>query len=237
MASRRAGSDHLPPGRHAQRRTGQAARRSRRTGEIRRGRADLCHVPRPRPHLPARTRQRLADAGTPAAAGSQAGHRLPGGVRTRANSTSRCMARPITSASRAPARAAMVSDPSMSMSMASPRKCCWKPWMKSKSRPGSNAPRTGTGKKADSRAVRKQRPRPTHAGCVTTAMPGAIVDVKVKVGDKIKAGDGVLVIEAMKMENEVQAPVPAPSSPFTSPRAIRSRRTRCWWRFSRKPDA
>jgi pyruvate carboxylase subunit B len=38
-------------------------------------------------------------------------------------------------------------------------------------------------------------------------MPGTIVDVKVKPGDKVKAGDGVLVIEAMKMENEVQAPV------------------------------
>jgi len=50
------------------------------------------------------------------------------------------------------------------------------------------------------------RPRPTHAGCVTTAMPGTIVDVKVKVGDKVNAGDGVLVIEAMKMENEIQAP-------------------------------
>ena len=42
-------------------------------------------------------------------------------------------------------------------------------------------------------------------GCVTTAMPGTIVAVKVKVGDKVKAGDGVLVIEAMKMENEIQA--------------------------------
>ena len=49
------------------------------------------------------------------------------------------------------------------------------------------------------------RPRPHHAGCVTTAMPGTIVAVKVKVGDKVKAGDGVLVIEAMKMENEIQA--------------------------------
>ena len=29
----------------------------------------------------------------------------------------------------------------------------------------------------------------------------------VKVGDKLKAGDPVLVIEAMKMENEVPAPV------------------------------
>lgn len=53
----------------------------------------------------------------------------------------------------------------------------------------------------------KSRPRPTHAGCVTTAMPGTIVEVKVKAGDQVKAGDGVLVIEAMKMENEIQAPV------------------------------
>lgn len=50
------------------------------------------------------------------------------------------------------------------------------------------------------------RPRPTHEGCVTTAMPGNIVDIKVKVGDKVKAGDPVLVIEAMKMENEIQSP-------------------------------
>jgi len=50
------------------------------------------------------------------------------------------------------------------------------------------------------------RPRPTHEGCVTTAMPGTIVDVKIKVGDSVNAGDGVLVIEAMKMENEIQAP-------------------------------
>lgn len=50
------------------------------------------------------------------------------------------------------------------------------------------------------------RPRPTHVGCVTTAMPGNIVEVKVKAGDKVSAGDPVLVIEAMKMENEIQAP-------------------------------
>jgi pyruvate carboxylase subunit B len=29
----------------------------------------------------------------------------------------------------------------------------------------------------------------------------------VKIGQTVKAGDGVLVIEAMKMENEVQAPI------------------------------
>jgi pyruvate carboxylase subunit B len=49
------------------------------------------------------------------------------------------------------------------------------------------------------------RPRPHHKGCVTTAMPGTIVAIKVNVGDKVKAGDAVLVIEAMKMENEIEA--------------------------------
>jgi len=52
-----------------------------------------------------------------------------------------------------------------------------------------------------------KRPRPSHQGHVTTAMPGAIVDVLVVPGTKVKAGDPVLVIEAMKMENEVQAPI------------------------------
>lgn len=52
-----------------------------------------------------------------------------------------------------------------------------------------------------------KRPRPSHQGHVTTAMPGTIVDVLVAPGTKIKAGDPVLVIEAMKMENEVQAPI------------------------------
>ena len=51
------------------------------------------------------------------------------------------------------------------------------------------------------------RPQPSHQGCVATAMPGTIVDVKVKAGDKVEAGDGILVIEAMKMENEIQAPI------------------------------
>ncbi|MCX7627592.1 MAG: sodium-extruding oxaloacetate decarboxylase subunit alpha [Methylophilaceae bacterium] len=69
----------------------------------------------------------------------------------------------------------------------------------------SDGKSAGRKKTAPSTGV-SNRPRPTHAGCVTTAMPGTIVDVKVKVGDKVEAGDGILVIEAMKMENEIQAP-------------------------------
>ncbi|MBI5918251.1 MAG: sodium-extruding oxaloacetate decarboxylase subunit alpha [Nitrosomonadales bacterium] len=61
-------------------------------------------------------------------------------------------------------------------------------------------------KKSATAASASNRPRPSHKGCVTTAMPGTIVEVKAKIGDKVEAGDGLLVIEAMKMENEIQAP-------------------------------
>ena len=64
---------------------------------------------------------------------------------------------------------------------------------------------SGGSKKKTASNTESGRPRATHAGHVTTSMPGTIVAVKVKVGDKVKAGDGVLVIEAMKMENEIQA--------------------------------
>lgn len=69
---------------------------------------------------------------------------------------------------------------------------------------GSGSSAGGSKKKAVSNTA-SGRPRATHAGHVTTSMPGTIVAVKVNVGDKVKAGDGVLVIEAMKMENEIQA--------------------------------
>jgi len=36
-------------------------------------------------------------------------------------------------------------------------------------------------------------------------MPGTVLDVKVNVGDAVKAGDVLLILEAMKMENELTA--------------------------------
>lgn len=43
------------------------------------------------------------------------------------------------------------------------------------------------------------------ANKVVAPMPGKIVDVKVKVGQSIKEGDLVAILEAMKMENEIFA--------------------------------
>ncbi len=41
---------------------------------------------------------------------------------------------------------------------------------------------------------------------VTSPMPGKILDVKAKVGDSVSRGDVILILEAMKMENEIVAP-------------------------------
>ncbi|MFZ5971208.1 MAG: acetyl-CoA carboxylase biotin carboxyl carrier protein subunit [Bacteroidota bacterium] len=37
-------------------------------------------------------------------------------------------------------------------------------------------------------------------------MPGLIIDLKIKAGDQVKAGDPLLILEAMKMENILKAP-------------------------------
>ena len=46
------------------------------------------------------------------------------------------------------------------------------------------------------------------AGAVTVkaTMPGNILDVKVAAGASVKAGDVLVILEAMKMENEIVAP-------------------------------
>lgn len=53
-------------------------------------------------------------------------------------------------------------------------------------------------------------PAPAASGkgeTVKAPLPGVILDVKVKVGDSVKAGQTVAVLEAMKMENEIEASV------------------------------
>ncbi|GAB1445135.1 MAG: biotin/lipoyl-binding protein [Cyclobacteriaceae bacterium] len=41
---------------------------------------------------------------------------------------------------------------------------------------------------------------------IKAPMPGLIIDLKVKVGDEVKAGDQLLILEAMKMENIIKSP-------------------------------
>ena len=42
---------------------------------------------------------------------------------------------------------------------------------------------------------------------VTAPMPGNVLDIKVAVGDTVTAGQAIVVLEAMKMENDINAPV------------------------------
>jgi biotin carboxyl carrier protein len=42
---------------------------------------------------------------------------------------------------------------------------------------------------------------------IESPMPGKILSVKVKVGDAVKEDDEILILEAMKMENPIVAPI------------------------------
>ncbi len=44
-----------------------------------------------------------------------------------------------------------------------------------------------------------------NGGAVTSPMQGTILKVNVKVGDIVKKGDVIAVLEAMKMENDIVA--------------------------------
>ncbi len=47
---------------------------------------------------------------------------------------------------------------------------------------------------------------PAGGNTVTSPMPGTILDIKVKEGDTVSSGQVLIILEAMKMENEIMAP-------------------------------
>lgn len=55
--------------------------------------------------------------------------------------------------------------------------------------------------------IASKRPRPSAKGDVVVSMPCNILDVLVKVDQRVTAGQPVLVTEAMKMETEITAPI------------------------------
>ena len=56
--------------------------------------------------------------------------------------------------------------------------------------------------------VNKPAAAPAAAGgaAVNSPLPGVVLEVKVKDGDKVTKGQVIMVLEAMKMENAIEAP-------------------------------
>ncbi|MCD7974463.1 MAG: biotin/lipoyl-binding protein [Phascolarctobacterium sp.] len=59
-----------------------------------------------------------------------------------------------------------------------------------------------------SKAAPAPAAKPVAAGAATVSapMPGKVLEVKCKVGDAVKSGDVLMILEAMKMQNEIMAP-------------------------------
>jgi pyruvate carboxylase subunit B len=57
------------------------------------------------------------------------------------------------------------------------------------------------------KGAKPKRPRPSKPGDVVPPMPGRVVKILAAVNDRVKSGDPLLIIEAMKMESRVPAPI------------------------------
>lgn len=62
----------------------------------------------------------------------------------------------------------------------------------------AEAPRTEGGEKVVAKPVIASK-----AAAVKSPLPGTVMNITVKVGDTVNAGDTVLILEAMKMENDI----------------------------------
>lgn len=63
------------------------------------------------------------------------------------------------------------------------------------------APKAGTA----SASVPSPSSAPTAGSVIKAPLPGIILDIFVKVGDHVKPGNHILLLEAMKMENNIDA--------------------------------
>ena len=58
-----------------------------------------------------------------------------------------------------------------------------------------------------SAASGSSRPAGAGAGSIKSPLPGIIIDVMVKIGDEVKKGQPVVMLEAMKMENAINSTI------------------------------
>ena len=49
--------------------------------------------------------------------------------------------------------------------------------------------------------------RRNRSGTISSSIPGKVVSLHATVGDRVKEGEVLLILEAMKMQNEIQAPI------------------------------
>ena len=53
--------------------------------------------------------------------------------------------------------------------------------------------------------MKKEKVPPVNEGTMTSPMPGNVLEICAEVGQKVSEGDIVLILETMKMENEICA--------------------------------
>ena len=59
-----------------------------------------------------------------------------------------------------------------------------------------------------SNAPRKRSPRGgKKSGVISSSIPGKVVTIEVEIGSKVEEGQVCMILEAMKMQNEIQAPI------------------------------
>jgi len=73
-------------------------------------------------------------------------------------------------------------------------------------RPAPAAQPVPTAAKASPRPAAPAAPAAGGAETIAAPMPGTILEVKVQAGDRIAKGQILMILEAMKMENEILAP-------------------------------
>ncbi|MBP7102991.1 MAG: biotin/lipoyl-binding protein [Bacteroidales bacterium] len=74
--------------------------------------------------------------------------------------------------------------------------------------PAAPIPAPVTEKTQSVAAEKKVAPTPTSGGndyIIKSPLPGIVLDILVKTGDTVKAGQKVILLEAMKMENNIES--------------------------------